>query len=146
MTRRGLRSHPARDAILDTMRQYGKPISPTQLARVTGATLGSTAYHVRTMLAAGMIELVDEARVRGTVEHFYTLPAGTEAAAPIDAARQLLSVCGALTVPGPDGGYPVPTELDEDAHAELEALLDGLRPQVQQIAAASTARARRGRG
>jgi hypothetical protein len=29
MTRRGLRPHPAREAILDTMRQYGKPISPS---------------------------------------------------------------------------------------------------------------------
>lgn len=146
MTRRGLRPHPARDAILDTMRQYGKPISPSQLARVTGATLGSTAYHVRTLLAAEMIELVDEERVRGAVEHFYTLLAGTEAAAPIDTARQLLRVCGALTVPGPSGGHPVRTELDEDARSELGALLEGLCPQVQRIAAASTGRVRRGRG
>jgi hypothetical protein len=108
--------------------------------------LGSTAYHVRKLLAAEMIELADEERVRGAVEHFYTLPVGTEAAAPIDAARQLLSICGALTVPGPDGGYPVPTELDDDARAELEVLLNGLGPQVQQIAAASTARVRRQRG
>lgn len=146
MSPRVLRPHPARDAVLDAMRQYGKPISPTQLSRITGATLGSTAYHVRTLLAAGMVELAEEGRVRGAVEHFYKLTAYADQAASTDSAARLLGLCGALTVPDPEGGYPIPTELDADARMDLDACLDRLRPQVQQIAAASTARARRKRG
>lgn len=145
MTRRVLRPHLARDAILDAMRQHGEPISPTQLARITGATLGSTAYHVRMLLAAEVIELAGEKRgVRGAIEHFYTLIA--DATASPDAIRQLLSLCGALTVHHSDGnGYPVSSEIDDEAQADLQALLGNLRLQVQQIAAASTARARRRR-
>ena len=68
-----LRPHPVRDQIVDVMRSYGKPISPTQLSRITGGTLGSVAYHVRTLTAAGVVVLADEGRVRGAVEHFYML-------------------------------------------------------------------------
>lgn len=145
MSRRALRPHPAREQILDVMRQHGAPISPVQLARITGATVGSTAYHVRTLAAAEVIEPAGQQRgVRGSIEHFYKLVAD-DAASP-DAVRQLLGLCSALTVRHCDGGgYPVSTEIDDDAHTELEVLLDALRPQVQQIAAASTARVRRKR-
>ena len=47
----------ARDQIVDAMRSYGQPISPTRLAEVTGNTLGSVAYHVRTLLGAGVVTL-----------------------------------------------------------------------------------------
>jgi hypothetical protein len=142
MRRQVLRPHPAREQILGVMGRHGAPISPAQLARITGATLGSTAYHVRALAAAEVIEPAGEQRgVRGSVEHFYTLVAD-EAASP-EAVRRLLGLCGALTVRHADGGgYPVATELDDDARIELEALLDRLCPQVQQIAAASTARVR----
>jgi hypothetical protein len=142
MSGRTLRPHPAREQILDVMGQHGAPISPVQLSRITGATLGSTAYHVRVLLAAEMIERAGEERgVRGSVEHFYKLV--TDDASSPDAVRQLLGLCGALTVRHADGGgYPVPAEVDDDACAELEALINKLRPQVQQIAAASTARVR----
>jgi hypothetical protein len=146
MSPRSLRPHPARDAILDTMHQHGAPISPVQLSRIAGATLGSTAYHVRALLAAGVIEPAGEKRgIRGSTEHFYKL-VGEVTRSVDDAARQLLGLCGALTVHHADGvGYPVPTELDGEALAEFETILNGLRPQVQQIAAASTVRVRRQR-
>ena len=35
------------------------------------ASLGTVAYHVRTLQQLGLIELVDETRVRGAVEHHY---------------------------------------------------------------------------
>ena len=77
-----LRPHPVRDQIVDVMRSYGKPISPTRISRITGGTLGSVAYHVRTLAAAGVIELADEGRVRGAVEHLYLLvPERDDAAA-----------------------------------------------------------------
>ena len=71
--RASLRPHPVRDQIVDIMRSYGKPISPMRISRITGGTLGSVAYHVRTLSAAGVIELADEGRVRGAVVHHYAL-------------------------------------------------------------------------
>jgi DNA-binding transcriptional ArsR family regulator len=134
-----LRPHPVRDQIVDVMRSYGKPISPTQISRVTGGSLGSVAYHVRTLAAAGVIELADEGRVRGAVEHLYALV--RDDAPLVDPVGNLLSICGALTVPAPDGGYPVPVSLDEPARADLRAILARVGPEVREIAAASTRRA-----
>jgi DNA-binding transcriptional ArsR family regulator len=138
-----LRPHPARDQIIDVMRSYGRPISPTRLARVTGATLGSVAYHVRTLVGAGVVELADEGRVRGAVEHFYALVPNEADTQLTDPVGTLLGLCGALTVPSPDGGYPRPAELDDRARKELRSVLDKLRPQVQGIVAGA---ARRGEG
>ena len=137
-----LRPHPARDQIIDVMRSYGRPISPTRLAKVTGATLGSVAYHVRTLVGAGVVELADEGRVRGAVEHFYALVSNEEDTRLTDPSRALLGLCGALTVPAVDGGYPKPAQLDDRARTELTAILDKLRPQVQSIVAAAARRAR----
>jgi hypothetical protein len=134
-----LRPHPARDQIVDVMRSYGKPISPTQVARITGGTLGSVAYHVRTLVAAGVVELADEGRVRGAVEHFYALVREDDAQLA-DPVSQLLGLCGALTVPDDDGGYPRPAVLDEPARKQLRRMIDRLSPEVRDIAAAATAR------
>jgi DNA-binding transcriptional ArsR family regulator len=136
-----LRPHPARDQILDVMRSYGKPISPTQLARITGGTLGSTAYHVRTLVTAGIVELADEGRVRGAVEHFYALVSGDDDETRLtDPVGQLLGLCGALTVPDADGGYPRPAVIDAPAREQLQKLIAQLRPEVQGIVAAASAR------
>jgi DNA-binding transcriptional ArsR family regulator len=142
--RASLRPHPARDQILDVMRSYGKPISPTQLARITGGTLGSTAYHVRTLVAAGVVELADEGRVRGAVEHFYAIvPGGEDETRLTDPVAQLLGLCGALTVPDPEGGYPRPAVLDAAAREQLQALIAQLRPEVRAIVTAATERSTR---
>jgi DNA-binding transcriptional ArsR family regulator len=139
--RETLRPHPARDQILDVMRAYGKPISPTQLSRITSGTLGSTAYHVRTLVAAGVVELADEGRVRGAVEHFYALVPGDEEETRLtDPIGQLLAICGALTVPDAGGGYPRPAVLDDPAREELRRLIARVRPEVQEIVAAASAR------
>jgi DNA-binding transcriptional ArsR family regulator len=139
--RASLRPHAVRDQIVDVMRSYGRPISPTQLARVTGGTLGSVAYHVRTLAAAGVIELADEGRVRGAVEHYYALTAATEEEGPlVDPLGALLSLCGAMTVAGEDGDYPRRVVLDDAGRQELRALITQLRPKVQAIASAATAR------
>jgi DNA-binding transcriptional ArsR family regulator len=133
-----LRPHPVRDQIIDVMRSYGKPISPTQLSRITGGTLGSVSYHVRTLVSAGVIALADEGRVRGAVEHFYAL---TDEAQRSDSIGALLSVCGALTVPSPDGGYPRPIVLDNRARKQLKTVMNKLQPEIRKIVADSTARA-----
>ena len=138
--RRALRPHPVRDQILDALRTHGQPLSPTRLAEITGNTLGSTAYHVRTLVSAGVVTFAAEGRVRGAVEHFYTL-------VPDDAddlqnpVTQLLSMCNALTVPGPDGSYPRATVIDDEARDKLTTMISTLVPRVQRIALQSTLRA-----
>jgi DNA-binding transcriptional ArsR family regulator len=138
--RKTLRPHPTRDQIVDAMRSYGEPISPTRLSEITGHTLGSVAYHVRTLLAAGVVQLAQEGRVRGAVEHFYALVSDNEADLN-DPLVGLQKLCGALTLPSPDGGYPTPVELDDEARAQLQKLLDGLRPKVQRIVRETAKRA-----
>jgi DNA-binding transcriptional ArsR family regulator len=140
LRRRTLRPHPARDQIIDVMRSYGQPISPTRLAKITGATLGSVAYHVRTLVGAGVVELADEGRVRGAVEHFYALVADEEATQLTDPVATLMGLCGALTVPSTNGDYPRPVVLDERARGELRAVLDELRPKVRAIVAEAARR------
>jgi DNA-binding transcriptional ArsR family regulator len=135
-----LRPHPARDQIVDAMRSYGQPISPTRLAEVTGNTLGSVAYHVRTLLGAGVVTLAEEGRVRGAVEHFYALVPDNEADLN-DPVIGLQKLCGALTLPVTNGGYPQPIVLDTQARTELEKLLKGLRPKVQRIVRETAKRA-----
>jgi DNA-binding transcriptional ArsR family regulator len=135
-----LRPHPVRDQIVDVMRSYGRPISPTQLSKITGGTLGSVAYHVRTLTAAGVVVLADEGRVRGAVEHFYMLVLDEDEVTLTDPTGTLLSLCGALTVPSTDGGYPQPVRLDDRARGELHRLITALQPEVRAIATESTAR------
>jgi DNA-binding transcriptional ArsR family regulator len=62
-------SHPLRVRILALLDE--RSASPVELAGWLGATLGTTAYHVRTLERIGLIELVRETRVRGAVEHHY---------------------------------------------------------------------------
>src|SRR3954468_9098512 len=62
-------SHPLRVRILALLEE--RTASPVELAGRLGATLGTTAYHVRTLERIGLIELVRETRVRGAVEHHY---------------------------------------------------------------------------
>jgi DNA-binding transcriptional ArsR family regulator len=136
--RAALLPHPARDQIVDTMRGYGRPISPTQLSRITGGTLGSVAYHVRTLVAAGVLVLADEGRVRGAVEHFYVL---TDDREPLsDPGTTMLVLCGASVLPSKDGAYPQTVVLDERGRGELLELLAEMKPKVRAIATASAAR------
>lgn len=136
-----LRPHKVRDQIVDVMRGYGKPISPTQISRITGGTLGSVAYHVRTLVLAGVVVLAEEGRVRGAVEHFYSLVVDEEVGQLSDPINDLLGLCGALTIPDSDGGYPQPVALEDRARRDLQRVMKRLEPEVRAIASASTARA-----
>ena len=62
-------SHPLRVRILALLDE--RTASPVELAGWLEATLGTVAYHVRTLERMGLIELVRETRVRGAVEHHY---------------------------------------------------------------------------
>src|SRR3954465_2205871 len=79
-------SHPLRVRILAMLQE--RTASPSQLSEWLGATLGTTAYHVRALHKLGLIELADETRVRGAIEHHYragkrpTVSEGAGAKAP----------------------------------------------------------------
>ena len=62
-------SHPLRVRILALLDE--RIASPVELAGWLDSSLGTVAYHVRTLERMGLIELVRETRVRGAVEHHY---------------------------------------------------------------------------
>ena len=62
-------SHPLRVRILAMLDE--RTASPVELAGWLGASLGTVAYHVRTLERIGLVELVHDTRVRGAVEHHY---------------------------------------------------------------------------
>jgi len=82
--------HPLRARILDALHE--REATPTELASMLGASVGTVAYHVRTLSSLGLIELTGETRVRGAVAHHY------RAVDPADAASAN-GVSGAVLSP-----------------------------------------------
>jgi DNA-binding transcriptional ArsR family regulator len=137
-----MRPHPSRDKIVDAMRVYGRPLSPTQLSKIIGQPLGATAYHVRALFSAGVVDLADNGRVWRAAERFYVLVENSGRGVPLSGlAEQLLLLTGATTVPAADGGYPSPAVVDEQALFELTEIINTITPEVRGLAAASTKRA-----
>jgi DNA-binding transcriptional ArsR family regulator len=62
-------AHPLRIRILAMLEE--EAASPVQLADHLDATLGTVAYHVRTLRALGLIKLVRTRQRRGATEHYY---------------------------------------------------------------------------
>src|SRR4051812_567432 len=153
-------SHPLRVRILALLDE--RTASPVELAGWLGATLGTTAYHVRTLERIGLIELVRETRVRGAVEHHYrakprpTVSDDAWAAAPpiakqaavsaslqtIDAYARAASAAG-----GFDHGnaHPprTPLRLDTRGWGELSRACIRLLSQIDRIEAAANERMER---
>ena len=82
-------AHPMRIRILAMLREGAA--SPVQLAERLDETLGSVAYHVRTLSNLELIDLVDTRQRRGATEHFYR---AKEVPRFSDAAWDGLSVVG----------------------------------------------------
>jgi DNA-binding transcriptional ArsR family regulator len=150
-------SHPLRVRILAMLDE--RQASPNQLAGWLGASLGTVAYHVRTLLQLGMIELVDETRVRGAVEHHYRAKArpivtveGWAQAPPIAkqaAVGSSLDVIGEYArASAAAGGFDRPEaqlrrvllKLDPKGFAQLSKACDKLLEQAQKIDAAAAVR------
>jgi DNA-binding transcriptional ArsR family regulator len=150
-------SHPLRVRILAMLDE--RQASPNQLAGWLDASLGTVAYHVRTLLQLGLIELVDETRVRGAVEHHYRAKArpnitgeGWTTASPV--ARQAavgssLDVIGEYArVSAAAGGFDradaqlrrALLRLDARGFAQLSKACDKLLEQAERIEAAAAER------
>jgi DNA-binding transcriptional ArsR family regulator len=62
-------AHPLRVQALSVLTE--RSASPKELAAELGSPVGNISYHVRELDQVGLIELVDEKKRRGAVEHFY---------------------------------------------------------------------------
>jgi DNA-binding transcriptional ArsR family regulator len=62
-------AHPLRIEALSILTE--RPASPKELAAELGSPVGNISYHVRELQRIGMIELVEEKKRRGAIEHFY---------------------------------------------------------------------------
>ena len=142
-----------------------QPASPVQLAqRLPDASLGAIAYHVRTLLNLGLLELVGTRQRRGATEHVYRAIAhprftdeSWDALGPVAKQRLLtamLQQIGEYTAnSAAAGGFDrpdahitrTPLKLDEKGWTELaEASKEWLR-EVARIEAAARKRSFRSR-
>jgi DNA-binding transcriptional ArsR family regulator len=87
-------AHPLRIRILAMLAE--RSASPVQLTAKLDASLGTVAYHVRTLHSLGLVELVDTRQRRGATEHYYRArdhPRFSDAAwhglPPVDKQRML---------------------------------------------------------
>jgi DNA-binding transcriptional ArsR family regulator len=65
-------SHRLRIEILRAARDRQK-VSPSEYAREAGEPLGNVSYHVQMLAHAGVLEVVDTAKRRGALEHYYAV-------------------------------------------------------------------------
>jgi DNA-binding transcriptional ArsR family regulator len=151
-------SHPLRSVILARLNE--RVASPRELATELDESLGTVAYHVRTLLGLDCIELVSTRPRRGAVEHHYR---ATRRAWGDDAAWELLpatarrgfasewlrevvrDAAGALE----DGGFEQRTDckmyftrlnLDESAWRQLAQRMDDLLEYALELQAQSAGR------
>src|SRR4051794_13826999 len=64
--------HPLRLKVIVYLDEHGTG-APVDMYKALDTTLGSLAYHVRTLEQKGLIVLKEESRVRGAVKHTYKL-------------------------------------------------------------------------
>lgn len=130
---------PRQRVLLSILADGDRALSATDLARLTGQSLGATAHHVRALARMGLIEWAGERRVRGAMQTFYRPTEGGLAALRRPRTEALLTLVGARA--SYDGEAPAVPSLDADAQAELEALVDRIRPEVEAIVQRAVSRA-----
>jgi DNA-binding transcriptional ArsR family regulator len=68
-------AHPLRARALSVM--VDRPASPKEIASIVGKSVPHVSYHFKELVKAGLIELVEEKKRRGAVEHFYKCSVST---------------------------------------------------------------------
>jgi DNA-binding transcriptional ArsR family regulator len=148
-------AHPARVRIMAMLQE--RVLSPAQLAAQLGAPVGRIAYHVRTLRNLGLIELVEQRKVRGGVARFYRAKArvivSDEAWARASPIAKQVVVSSALQVIGAyaaaaAGGFDrreahltrTPLDLDDQGWEELSRLLDEFEEAAFELGRRSKAR------
>lgn len=128
---RALQRSQRQQALLSLIADAGKPISTTDLSKLTGQTLGATAHHVRALAKHRLIECAGIERVRGAIKTFYV---------PTDIGREalrrprvetLMILVGAVSDEGAQ--RPSVAAFDELAYDEAHEALERLRPELVAI-------------
>jgi DNA-binding transcriptional ArsR family regulator len=84
-------AHPLRISILEILgMDAGRTLSPSELSQELQIPLSNTNYHVTELAKAKLIELARQRQVRGATEHFYRIPAASQAA-PEQSQRHLVA-------------------------------------------------------
>ena len=84
--------HPLRRRIIEAaIAAEGEALSPATLSRQLDAQVSLVAYHVKQLVAAGLLKPAGQRPVRGAVEHYYEPVPGLE-----EAVRHLEEAVAAL--------------------------------------------------
>jgi DNA-binding transcriptional ArsR family regulator len=152
-------SHPIRVRLMAILDE--RTATPNELSKLVGATLGTTAYHVRTLERLGLLKLVKETKVRGAIQHHYrararpfVTKAGWESAAPIAKQAAVSSTLSVMTdyaqASAAAGGFDrgdahltrTLLRLDEQAFKELGKACDALVAKAEEIESRAAKRAK----
>jgi len=154
--------HPLRARILRALQE--REATPTQLAGLLGASVGTVAYHVRTLSSLGLIALTGETRVRGAVAHHYRALAsgettdgelaGAGGAAAGSSMRSLEELADRARGAAAAGGFDragsqaasVSLRLDAPGWEEMTQACSQLLERAEAIGEAAAARIARGQG
>ena len=153
-------AHPLRIRLLALLGE--RDASPVQLAEHVDATLGTVAYHVRTLERLGLIELVATHQRRGATEHVYAArehprfsDGAWSATSPMTKHVVIASILSQLgqyvTQSAAAGGFDRadahftrnPLRLDEEGWAEIAAVTKTWLAQVDEIEARTKKRIKR---
>jgi DNA-binding transcriptional ArsR family regulator len=110
-------SHPTRVKALAIMSD--RAASPSEIARQLDVELSGASYHVRVLEELGLIELVEEEPVRGSVAHFYRAVDQNSVDSPgwenLDSAGHLSRTCLLLDA----RGWEKVAEIQRDARERI---------------------------
>jgi DNA-binding transcriptional ArsR family regulator len=150
-------AHPLRIRILAILED--RVASPSEIAEQLDAPLGNVSYHVRQLAELGLISLVRETPVRGTLEHHYKAeirPRITDKAwsaapdivkhATVSATLEQVGVN--VNRAAADGGFSkdnahlsrIPLVLDSEGWNEIAGELNSLLDRVERIQRAANKR------
>jgi DNA-binding transcriptional ArsR family regulator len=150
-------AHPLRIRILAILED--RVASPSEIAEQLDAPLGNVSYHVRQLAELGLISLVRETPVRGTLEHHYKAdirPRITDKAwsaapdivkhATVSATLEQIGVN--VNRAAADGGFSkdnahlsrIPLVLDSEGWNEIAGELNSLLDRVERIQRAANKR------
>jgi DNA-binding transcriptional ArsR family regulator len=147
-------AHPLRMRIFAILEE--RVASPSQIAEELDAPLGNVSYHVRQLAELGLISLVKETPVRGTLEHHYRaeirprISGRAFSAAPklvkqATVGSTLAQIGEAVNRAAGEGGFSredahlsrLPLVLDSQGWGEVAAELESLIESVDKIQRAS---------
>jgi DNA-binding transcriptional ArsR family regulator len=150
-------AHPLRIRILAILED--RVASPSEIAEQLDAPLGNVSYHVRQLAELGLISLVRETPVRGTLEHHYKAeirPRITDKAwssAPdivkhATVSATLSQIGAGVNRAAAEGGFSkddahlsrIPLVLDAEGWKEIAGELNSMLDRVEKIQRASSKR------